>query len=734
MPPLRTHSPASPARGAAVSAHIVLALVALGAAVPSAVRGALTDDPNVDATARLGLGGRVREGRWAPVFCRLSNRGENLSGVIEVESDATGGIVVRSPLVLPQYSTKAFHIYVPLVQDWGKLRVRIRRRSGKVIFRETFTLEDHSFPRTKTSGEPEPVTAVLGHRISFLGRREKVLRILTGRDLPDHWAGFDVADRLVIAHPRTAASVPPESVGAILDWVRRGGTLVAPAAVSGPLGAALRAATGASAFAPAAGTVPLRAFDTALGEKAAKKVPDLLRASPVPVQDVPDVVGTDLLAAGGRTLARATPLGAGRVVWTAFAPQEPALQLYPSRRALWDVLFAAEEKESAEPDGMNDYETTDLGTVLDSFFSGTMRKHVSAGWLVLFMFVYLGVIGPVDFFIVRRMKRPALTWITFPTIVLLFAFAGYWYSMAIQSRDLALRELTIVDAVSGQAGERIRGYAGLVSPRNDYYTVQPTVPNAMTGATHDPVGPQGLGPKRSSLGGAPRLDRVPGEPPRFTVGVPVNTVWTYYVDGVRGSDDPAGDRLPMLVVRPPDARSDDWEIVNNTGVPLRDAILVTKDGYRLCYWSGESRSIVVPSRTAMENMWKPLTELWEQVNTNDIQNSLKFARYGYGGGGWQQGHDRNTLRGFLLLASFGKAMRDTQEDRGQNRYGYGMALIDEGLDLSHVLDRGEAVLIARLDLPPEDAVLLELLGKRVDKRTSEVWVRCRIPAAARGAQ
>jgi hypothetical protein len=49
------------------------------------------------------------------------------------------------------------------------------------------------------------------------------------------------------------------------------------------------------------------------------------------------------------------------------------------------------------------------------------------GLFLLIMLAYLVAIGPVDFILVRMLKRPWLTWITFPCWLLFFYILGLWF-------------------------------------------------------------------------------------------------------------------------------------------------------------------------------------------------------------------------------------------------------------------------------------------------------------------
>src|SRR5206468_4430200 len=56
---------------------------------------------------------------------------------------------------------------------------------------------------------------------------------------------------------------------------------------------------------------------------------------------------------------------------------------------------------------------------------------ISFGWVALFILIYILIVGPIDYFFLKKVvKRLELTWITFPAVVLgisaIAYFTAYW--------------------------------------------------------------------------------------------------------------------------------------------------------------------------------------------------------------------------------------------------------------------------------------------------------------------
>src|SRR5260370_38212109 len=86
-------------------------------------------------------------------------------------------------------------------------------------------------------------------------------------------------------------------------------------------------------------------------------------------------------------------------------------------------------------------------------------------WLLLLLIVYLVVIGPLDQFWLKKIGRPMLTWITFPTYVVLFSLLIYFIGYKLRSGESEWTDLHLVDVLARgeQSGLRGRTYSSLHS-------------------------------------------------------------------------------------------------------------------------------------------------------------------------------------------------------------------------------------------------------------------------------
>ena len=111
------------------------------------------------------------------------------------------------------------------------------------------------------------------------------------------------------------------------------------------------------------------------------------------------------------------------------------------------------------------------------------------GWVALFIIVYILIVGPLDYIILKKVfNRLEGTWITFPAVVLAVSVVAYFTAYAVKGRDLKINKIDLVDIdlrtdLDGKYRPR-KAYAygntwfTIMSPRIQSYTIgiEPVLP------------------------------------------------------------------------------------------------------------------------------------------------------------------------------------------------------------------------------------------------------------------
>ncbi len=114
---------------------------------------------------------------------------------------------------------------------------------------------------------------------------------------------------------------------------------------------------------------------------------------------------------------------------------------------------------------------------LESFYD---LPVIHFGWVTLFLLLYVLVVGPLDYFLLKKLfKRLELTWVTFPTLVILVSILAYAVAYRSKGNDVRINQIDLVEY--DLHGNQAYGssWFTLFSPRIARYTIglEPAAPD-----------------------------------------------------------------------------------------------------------------------------------------------------------------------------------------------------------------------------------------------------------------
>jgi hypothetical protein len=358
---------------------------------------------------------------------------------------------------------------------------------------------------------PKPLVGATEQLPGIRGGRVEVTSLSAVNQLPDRWFGYEGANvavlntapgsdefikRLFGEHASEADKIRRE---ALIEWLRRGGRLLITVGENAEVVAKLPALGQLLPFSVNAaqpvrrpGTIALSwtarestsltsTLSGALGLKSgvfpvANLVPRSDRTARVLIptkdrlKDIKDV------------LAAQSAYGLGRVTVLGFDLDRPPFTEFTERAEFWDWVLreGGANRASAGSEGKprpglsgateeEDEVAIALRTHLDTFDGIPV---VSFGWVAVLIILYILLIGPIEYFFLKRVfGRLELTWITFPIIVLTVSLAAYFTAYSLKGRDLKINKLDVLDVDS--ASNRVYGttWFTIFSPRIETYNL-----------------------------------------------------------------------------------------------------------------------------------------------------------------------------------------------------------------------------------------------------------------------
>jgi hypothetical protein len=412
--------------------------------------------------ARAGFDGLYRGEYWLPVVVNVANSGPPIEGEVRVYPGATADadeFVYRAPISLPTQSDKQVTLYIQLPGPATSVLVQVADANGQVLAtartRHVVRVRPENLLYgvvTPDAGEFDWLENVSG------GRADAAVAYLTLADLPDIAVAWNALDVLVLNDTDTA-QLTAAQLTALESWLSTGGQLVVTGGASWQKTAV-----------PLAEWLPV----TLSGSETVDDLPGLAQEVGTPFRDPgPYVITTSSLARGellfheeGLPVLAAVPYGRGAVYFLALDPRfAPLLD--------WDgaeVLFTAVANRISPLSlwGVAPYE----GYAAQNAVTSLPDLNLPSVWeLALFLLVYIVIVGPANYLVLKRRNRMELAWVTLPLLIVAFTAVTYFTGFQLRGNDAIINQMTVAYSQADSPQARVYSLVGLYSPRRSTYDV-----------------------------------------------------------------------------------------------------------------------------------------------------------------------------------------------------------------------------------------------------------------------
>lgn len=417
--------------------------------------------PLIELTAEAGFDGRFRDGDWLPVNVRVSNQGDPVQGQLVVRPETSGAGITNTystPVDLPTGASQTVTLYVTARSFATQIRVEMMDEQGTVLAAAAAPLRaaqplDRVYVVVSQSaaGVVDLTSATLGDHAAY----QTNARIDA---LPALAAGLEPVDVLLFSDVDTSG-LSADQRTAISRWVAAGGHLVV---------------TGGSAWeGTAAGLVGL----LPLVPEASTTVPDLADLAHWLRDDTPleaeTVIATGALMPDANVLVAAaeTPLlarrayGAGTVDYLAFDPNSAPLRGWRGLTRLWMALITTIDAQPGWNVGFSEWGLAAQAVEILPGYNLLPNVLPLCG----FLGVYIALIGPINYFLLARLGRRELAWITIPLFIILFSVLSYVLGFNLRGTEATLSRLSLVRVWPDVEDAPVDALVGLLSPRRAQY-------------------------------------------------------------------------------------------------------------------------------------------------------------------------------------------------------------------------------------------------------------------------
>ncbi|MDA0591433.1 MAG: hypothetical protein O2820_15045 [Planctomycetota bacterium] len=453
-----------------------------------------------------------------------------------------------------------------------------------------------------------------------------------------------------------------------------------------------------------------------------------------------DSVSLDRGGLSGSVLTE-TARGFGRVTFVGFDMDRKPLSLWGERGSGQFLLKLAgvalsEEMTTQRSGRVSKSGITDLATQFREaveYLPGLGdRSTLSVLGLVL---LYLLIIGPADYFLVHRvLKRPQLTWLTFPAIVVVGALLARSAALSSNGTELRVTQVDLVDIDSSTGFVRESAWCSIYSPQNARYRVAAQSSGKLLPLENDAAnGTPKLGwfgMPEENYGGMYRAGGLEIGRPGYNLSERQNGI----------------DNLPIPIWSnrsltaemqrsSPDGLLDAELIQSGTGGQLAPASRLTHhfptpiEDWLIVY----GNRAYFPEDAGSENAGIRPGEVWAPLDASGTSQDLAGYLNGTAYRSYVDGRSSKHTRISTTLTDYDSQSRNVKGilamiSLHEHGGGFGYTSLRNfalrKMELSRHLPLNRAVLIGRVSVP---ATILEIDGKPIEAERHETFVRILIP-------
>jgi hypothetical protein len=425
--------------------------------------------PLVTLDVAAGFDGYFREYQWMPVVAQLSNEGAGIQGKLTVRP-ATSGAGVPNPYTididLPTGARQTTRLYVTAAASVTQIRVEFISHDGVVIASAQAALrpiQSQDRLAVVISGAIRGTVDLSGIKTGSGNGYQANLQV---DDVPDRPGLLDSVDFMLFSDIDTG-SLSGNQRSALADWVAIGRHLI----VTG----------GPNWQATVAGLLDLLPLRPTNVQTADNLTPLMRWMGKNDDLDGQTIVATGRLAPGGRALietAEGTPLlarwsyGAGVVDYLAADPANVPLRGWDLMPEFWYAIASSIDPLPSWGYGFTRW--SDAAAAVEQLPGLDLLPDALP--LFGFLALYIVLIGPLNYFILNRLNRRELAWLTIPSLIAIFTLLAYLLGTSLRGNQAILSRLMLVRTWPDIDTARVDAVAGILSPRRSEYSF--SVPHA----------------------------------------------------------------------------------------------------------------------------------------------------------------------------------------------------------------------------------------------------------------
>jgi hypothetical protein len=446
-----------------VKRPLLLLTLILALAMPALLALGPAQQSGVEMTIAAGYNGFFRGGQWIPVQINATNRGDDITGEVRVRTgdlSSIAGTTYSTPLDLPRDSRKQVFLYVSLEGFSRDLQVELVDNAGNIVRRASTrvrVVDQGDVLYAVITQSPLGAVDLTGVQPGIASAHQVTWQPDDLPPLAEALAGLDV----MMFHDVDTGALSTDQVRAVERWVRSGGHLIV---TGGDTWQRTTAAFQEILPATLQGTAPLA--DSAALAEYLRTDPDGLDVETTVTRADPAPGARVLVYADDRPLIVRGTFGSGTVDFLAFDPQAEPVRSWSDKTSLWAALITSTGQRPSWAGGFSSWSIareatlTTTGTVLPTFLQ-----------LCGFLTLYIVLVGPANYLILRRLNRRELAWVTIPLLIAIFSVLAYTVGFNLRGNVATINRLSVARLWPDSDEAEIHTLIGVHSPRRTEYDI-----------------------------------------------------------------------------------------------------------------------------------------------------------------------------------------------------------------------------------------------------------------------
>ncbi|MCM3390517.1 hypothetical protein [Ureibacillus chungkukjangi] len=422
--------------------------------------------PKLDVSAEVGISNKVKYYTPLPLKLTITNSGSAFSGdlVIDAAESYSVGSGLVYPIDIAEGETKTIQLYLNGLSDdymyngsqqpnlfyfyeGGIEKGKAVKYTGTKAVRPQFHDLEASFVYTLTENSDR--LSALQRLRQFSTYNVEVFHVnqLKKFEMPAEAKGLAMAD-VIAVDEISLADYTEKQQQAIYSWVESGGTLL--------IGASDQVEASSGIFKEHLPLVLSNEKVTVLKESLAKLSNNGIFPDNIEVYQAQEKEGgKPLLADGDTILASSMNLGSGRIIQTTFSlGDQPLAGMDGYVKLIGEILDFQKQNQTNSfgmfYGGINNYVPSEVGSVNELFPS----FEISTTFLVITIVIYILFIGPLLYFILKKLDKREHAWWAIPLLSIGLSLAMFIFG----AKDRLLQSQIQQSAFYKVEGENLVGH------------------------------------------------------------------------------------------------------------------------------------------------------------------------------------------------------------------------------------------------------------------------------------